>query len=64
VTVIPRVIRMARDRVVEAIDGTLIPLTVDTICVHGDTPGSADLAAQIRTALHEAGIDVISVGRL
>ena len=64
VAVIPRVVRMARDRVVEAIDGTLIPLMVDTICVHGDTPGAADLAAQIRIALDEAGIDLMSVGRL
>jgi UPF0271 protein len=61
--VIPRVVRMARDRVVEAIDGTSIPLTVDTICVHGDTPGAADLAGGIRTALTEAGIDVVCVGR-
>jgi UPF0271 protein len=62
-TVIPRVVRMARDRVVEAIDGTTVPLSVDTVCVHGDTPGAADLAARIRTALEEAGIDVVSVGR-
>jgi UPF0271 protein len=62
--VIPRVIRMVRDHVVEAIDGTEVPLVVDTICVHGDTPEAADLAAQIRTALHEAGVEVMSVGRL
>jgi UPF0271 protein len=59
-----RVLRMVGDRVVEAIDGTPIPLTVDTICVHGDTPGAAELAARIRAALNEAGIDAISVGRL
>src|SRR5687767_9240775 len=62
-TVVPRVVRMARDHVVAAIDGTEIPLVVDTICVHGDTPGAADLAARIRIALREAGVDVISVGR-
>lgn len=31
---------------------------VDTICVHGDTPGAAALAAQIRAALEAANIDV------
>jgi UPF0271 protein len=40
----------------------VIPLArradVDTICVHGDTPGAATLAFQIRTALGTAGIDV------
>jgi UPF0271 protein len=62
--VVPRVVRIARDHVVEAIDGTVVPLVVDTICVHGDTPGAADLAARIRSALREAGVDVRSVGRL
>lgn len=31
---------------------------IDTICVHGDTPGAAELAAQIRAALEAANIDV------
>lgn len=59
--VIPRVIRMAREHLVEAIDGTTIPLVVDTICVHGDTPGAAELAGRIREALAKAGIDVKAV---
>ena len=59
--VIPRVIRMARDRLVEAIDGTTVHLLVDTICVHGDTPGAAELARRIREALAGAGVDVKAV---
>jgi UPF0271 protein len=35
---------------------------VDTICVHGDTPGAADLASRIRAALEAAGIQVKAVG--
>jgi len=31
---------------------------VDTICVHGDTPGAAQLALDIRAALEGAGIEV------
>jgi UPF0271 protein len=31
---------------------------VDTICVHGDTPGAAELALRIRAALDAASIDV------
>ena len=34
----------------------------DTICLHGDTPGAAVLAARVRAALNEAGFDVRSVG--
>jgi UPF0271 protein len=33
----------------------------DTICLHGDTPGAAALAARVRAALNEAGFDVRSV---
>jgi UPF0271 protein len=31
---------------------------VDTICVHGDTPGAADLAVRIRAALQDAGFEL------
>jgi UPF0271 protein len=36
---------------------------VDTICVHGDTPGAADLAARIRKTLIAAGIEVKAIGQ-
>ena len=60
--VVARAVRMVRDQAVEAIDGSTVPLIVDTICVHGDTPGAADLAAHIRAALTAAGIEVKAVG--
>jgi 5-oxoprolinase (ATP-hydrolysing) subunit A len=53
---------MARDRTVEAVDGSVIQLELDTICVHGDTPGAADLASRIRQALTAAGVEVRAVG--
>ena len=34
---------------------------VDTICVHGDTPGAAELAARIRAALEAANVEVKSL---
>jgi UPF0271 protein len=36
---------------------------VDTICVHGDTPGAADLARRIREALEAENIEVGSFSR-
>jgi UPF0271 protein len=60
--VVDRVVRMAKDRSVVAVDGSIVPLEIDTICVHGDTPGAADLAAQIRHALTAAGVQVVPVG--
>ena len=53
-----RAVRMVRDRKVAARDGSTISLKVDTICVHGDTPGAADLAAAVRAGLEQAGITV------
>lgn len=60
-TVVARAVMIARDRVVIAVDGTRVPLEVETICVHGDTPGAAALANRIRTALTEAGLQIKAV---
>jgi UPF0271 protein len=56
--VVDRAVRMARDGVVLSVAGKEIPLKVDTICVHGDTPGAAELARRIRTGLEAAGITI------
>jgi UPF0271 protein len=32
--------------------------TVDSICIHGDTPNAVEMARQIRTELESAGFDV------
>jgi 5-oxoprolinase (ATP-hydrolysing) subunit A len=60
--VVARAISIARDRSVLSADGTRVPLDVETICVHGDTPGASALARRIRQALTEAGIDVRAIG--
>ena len=61
-SVVKRAISMARDRAVNAIDGSRVALEVETICVHGDTPGAAVLAARIRKAVIDAGVSVLPVG--
>jgi UPF0271 protein len=53
-----RAVRMVREGKVIARDGSTISLKVDTICVHGDTPGAADLAAAVREGLEQAGVEV------
>ncbi len=53
-----RVVRMATAGEVEAVDGTVVPLRADSICVHGDTPGAAALAEAVRTALISSGVVV------
>ncbi len=60
--VVERAVRMVKDRTVVAIDGSVVLLEADTICVHGDTPGSDDLAAKIRAGLEAAGVIVRPIG--
>jgi UPF0271 protein len=55
--VVERAVMMVKGKVV-AIDGTEIPLKVHTICVHGDTPGSADLLRRIRERLVSEKIEI------
>ena len=56
--VVARAVRMVRDRTVVAVDGTIVSLEADTICVHSDTPNSDELAARVRAGLEAAGITV------
>jgi UPF0271 protein len=51
-----RAIRMAKEGNVIAIDGTSIPLNVQTLCVHGDTPTAVDLVKNIRETLEAEGV--------
>lgn len=51
-------VAIARDGQVTAVDGTTIALRADTLCVHGDTPGAAIIAAAVRRGLAAAGIEV------
>jgi len=60
--VVARAVRMAKDRSVVAIDGSIVRLDADTICVHGDTPGSDVLATKIRSGFEAAGVTVKAIG--
>ena len=60
--VVERAVGMVTESRVIARDGSSIPLHVDTICVHGDTPGAADLARALREGLEAAGVRVAPGG--
>jgi UPF0271 protein len=60
--VVRRAVAMARERAVIAIDGSRITLEIETICVHGDTPGAALLASRVRDALIDADVMILPVG--
>lgn len=56
--VVARALRLVREHAVSANDGTPLMLHIDTICVHGDTPGADELAARLRRGLEAAGVIV------
>jgi UPF0271 protein len=58
--VVEHVLRLAGDGVVRAIDGSLVPVHAESICLHGDTPGAVAMAAAVRAALVDAGIRIES----
>ena len=55
-------VRIARDGVVVADDGSEIALRADTLCLHGDHPHAADNARAVRQALAAAGVAVAALG--
>ncbi|BEL10549.1 5-oxoprolinase subunit PxpA [Actinoplanes sichuanensis] len=49
--VVARVVRMAVDGSVAAVDGSIVECRVRSICLHGDTPGAVRLARAVRAGL-------------
>jgi 5-oxoprolinase (ATP-hydrolysing) subunit A len=56
--VVARAISIARGEQVKAADGQLVLLPARSLCVHGDSPGAALLAARVREGLAAEGITV------
>ncbi|WP_348682597.1 LamB/YcsF family protein [Acidovorax soli] len=55
-----RMARLVREGVVEAIDGSLVRIEADSICVHGDSPDAVAIARQLRACLEQDGIAIAS----
>lgn len=53
-----QVVSLARDGFATASDGSRVSIRVDTICVHGDTPGAATIARRVVERLRRDGIRI------
>jgi UPF0271 protein len=51
-------LRIVEQRSVVASDGSIVPLLAHTICIHGDTPGSTQIASAVHRWLSAAGIQL------
>jgi UPF0271 protein len=54
--IVRRCLRMVTEGVVEAVDGSDVPLSVRSVCVHGDTAGAVAIARRLREELERAGL--------
>jgi UPF0271 protein len=55
-----RMVQLARDSTLEAIDGSTIRVEAQSICVHGDSPGAVSIAQEIRRRFEAEGIAIRS----
>jgi len=60
-TAVSRVVRMASEGRVTAIDGTEIPIQAQSVCVHGDGPQALAFVQKIRRRMASSGIEVCAL---
>jgi UPF0271 protein len=53
-----RIVRALHDNEMISVTGNKVPVKIDTICVHGDTPTAVQMARQLRERLQKAGIEL------
>ena len=54
VLVAQRMLRLVQSGSIEAIDGSLVRIEADSICVHGDSPAAVEMARELRRVLEHA----------
>jgi len=57
-----RVLGMVRNRSVVAIDGTIVPINAQTICVHGDTAEALEMIRIIKSRLEQEKVQLKAFG--
>jgi UPF0271 protein len=57
-TIAERALAMVNTGAVAAVDGTMIRIEVESVCVHGDSPGAVGIAAAVRDRLLAGGVDL------
>ncbi len=60
--VMTRVLRIVTEGKVKAINGEEVQMIGHTLCLHGDTPGAAELARTLRQRLEAAGVTIAPMG--
>lgn len=59
-----RIVRMLDKGGIETLSGRTLPARIDSVCVHGDTPGAVEMARRLRKRLSEAGVSIRSMSEI
>ena len=57
-TVMRRVVDMVAESAVISTSGKRLPTKIESVCVHGDTPGAVAIGRAVRAGLERAGINL------
>jgi UPF0271 protein len=49
---------MATESSVRTVDGSVLKIHAESICVHGDSPGAVEMAGAVKDALAAAGVTI------
>jgi 5-oxoprolinase (ATP-hydrolysing) subunit A len=55
---VQQALAMVEEGYVTSVSGKRVPVTADTVCIHGDQPGAAAFASRIRKEFTEKGISI------
>ncbi len=53
-----RVLAMVRERAIVSVGGKRVPVSIDTVCVHGDNPEAVAMARRVRQVLEADGVKI------
>jgi UPF0271 protein len=62
--VIENSLRMVTEGKAKAVNGDIIEVQADSICLHGDTPGAVDMARALKDAFQREGVEVRPVASI
>lgn len=58
--VVAQSLRLATSQEIQAVDGSILKISAESICLHGDTPDAVAMAAAVKSALVAAGVTIQS----
>ncbi|MGM7723247.1 LamB/YcsF family protein [Metabacillus sp. Hm71] len=58
---ISQVLKMVIEQKVDTVSGVEVPISADTICIHGDGENAVEFAKKIRKTLYEHGVEIKAI---